>query len=82
MQQCTSLLLDLSPRDSLYLARLSIMRAAHDLLLPCCIHIWIKGCVQTGDQVTGQFRPFVLRQGQGLLEQLMGFFGHIQNYTQ
>ena len=49
------------------------------------IGVWVGPpgcCIQTGDQVTGQFRPLVLRQGQGLLQQLMGFLGHIQDYTQ
>jgi hypothetical protein len=81
MQQCTSLLLNPFPRDSLYLARLNVMQAAHDLLLPGCIHVLIDSCVQARDQVTGQFRPLVLRQGQSLLQQFMGFLGHNQNYT-
>src|SRR5439155_26951783 len=80
MQQRTSLLLDLFPRDSFYLAGLNLMQTAHDLLLPGGIRVLINGCVQTGDQISSQFRPFVLRQGKGLLQQLMGFLGHVQNY--
>jgi len=68
MQQRTSLLLDLFPRDSFYFARLHIMTAANDLLLPGCIHVLINGCVQTGDQVTSQLRSFVLRQRQSFLQ--------------
>ena len=49
MQQRTSLLLDLFPGDTFYLSRLDIMQAAHDLLLPGCVHVLINGCVQTGD---------------------------------
>ena len=56
------------------------MQAAHDLLLPGCIHVLINGCVQTGNQIAGQFRAFVLRQRQRLLQQFMGFLRH-KNYT-
>jgi hypothetical protein len=77
MQQCTPLLLDLFPRDSLHFAGLNIMQAAHDLLLPGCVDVLINGCIQTGVQITSQFSPFVLRQGQSLLQQFMGFLGHI-----
>ena len=80
MQQRMSLLLDLFPRDSFYLAGLNLVQTAYDLLLPGGIHILINGCVQTGDQISSQFRPFVLRQCQGFLQQFTGFLGHNQNY--
>ena len=48
MQQFTSLLLDLFPRDRLYLAGLNVIKAAHDLLLPGNVNVLIDGCVQTG----------------------------------
>jgi len=57
------------------------MQTVHDLLLPGCVDILINRRVQTGDQVTRQFRAFVLRQRQSLLQQFMGFLRHIQNYT-
>ena len=57
------------------------MQAAHDLLLPGCIHVLIDRCVQTGNQVTGQFGALVLRQRQSLLEEFVGFLGHQKNYT-
>ena len=57
------------------------MQAASDLLLPGRIHVLINGCVQTGNQVTGQFRRSSLRQGQSLLQQFMSFLRHIENYT-
>ncbi len=55
MQQCTSLLLDLFPRNSFYLAGLNVMQTAHDLLLPSGVNILINGCVQAGDQISSQF---------------------------
>ncbi len=42
MQQRTSLLLDLFPRDSFYLARLNVMQAARDFLLPGGIRVLIN----------------------------------------
>jgi hypothetical protein len=76
MQQRTSLLLDLFPRDGFYFARLHIMTAASYLLLPGCIHILINGCVQTGDQVPSQLCSFVLGQRQSLLQQFVGFLSY------
>jgi len=80
MQQCTSLLLNLFPRDSFYLTGLNLVQTAHDLLLPGGIHVLVNSCVQTGHQITSQFRPFALRQCQGFLQQFTGFVGHIKNY--
>src|SRR5260370_696195 len=57
------------------------MQAAYDFLLPGGIHILINGYVQAGDQISGQLHAFVLRQGKSLLQQFMGFLGHIQNYS-
>ncbi len=73
MQQCTSLLLNLFPRDSFYLTELNLVQTAHDLLLPGGIHVLVNSCVQTGHQITSQFRPFALRQCQGFLQQFTGF---------
>jgi len=52
MQQRTSLLLDLFPRESFYLAGLNVMQAAHDFLLPDSVNVMIHGCVQTGYQIS------------------------------
>jgi len=41
MQQFTSLLLDLFPRDRLYLAGLNLIKAARDLLLPGGVNVLI-----------------------------------------
>ena len=75
-----SLLLDLFPRDSPYLAGLNFMQTSHDLLLPGGISVLVGRCVQTGDQISSQFGTFVLGQGKRFLQQFMGFLGHIQNY--
>jgi len=75
MQQRTSLLLDLFPRDSLYLAGLNLMQAAHDLLLPGGINVLINGCVQAGDQISSQFGPFLLRQGKWPFAAVHGLLG-------
>ena len=80
MQQRTSLLLDLFPRDSFYLTGLNIVQTARDLLLPGGIHVLVNGRVQTGDQISSQLGPFVLGQGKCLLQQFMGFLGHNRNY--
>ena len=76
MQQCTSLLLDLFPGDRFCLARLDLMQTAHDLLLPGGVDVRVDGGVQAGNQVSGQFRTFVIRQCKGLLQQFSSFLGH------
>ena len=76
MQQRASLLLDLFPGDSFYLAGLNLMQAAPDLLLPGSIHVLVNGCVQTGDQIPSQLGSLVLRQCKGLLQQVFGFVSH------
>ncbi len=53
MQKRTSLLLNLFPRDSFYLAGLNLMQAAHDLLLPGGVNVLIDGRIQAGQQVPG-----------------------------
>jgi hypothetical protein len=53
----------LFPRDSFYLTGLNVMQTAHDLLLPSGIHVLINGCVQTGDQISSQFGPFISQGG-------------------
>ncbi len=40
------------------------MQTAHDLLLPSGIHVLVKGWIQTGDQISSQYGPFVYRARQ------------------
>ena len=39
--------------------------------------ITVRDLAQTGDQATGQLSALVFRQGQGFLQQFMGFLSHI-----
>jgi hypothetical protein len=80
MQQFVPFLLHLFPGDSLYPAGVNVMQTASDLYLPGGIHIFIDGCVQTGDQVPSQFSSFLVREGQSLPQQFLGFLRHPQNY--
>jgi len=61
MQQCTPLLPNLFPRDSLYPAGLNVMETVNHFLLPGGIYVLIDGCVQTRDQVPSQFRSLFIR---------------------
>ena len=76
MQQRSSPLLNLFPRGSLYFAGLNLVQTTHDLLLPGGVNVLINGCVQARDQVPSQFRAFILRQGERLLQKFKGFLGH------
>ena len=76
MQQCTSLLLDLFPRDSLDLARLNIMQAAHDLLLPGCIHVLITVASKLAIRLPASSARSFSGSAQSLLQQFMGFMRH------
>src|SRR5260221_12484838 len=60
MQQRASLSLNLFPSYSLYFAGLNLMQTAHDLLVPCGVHILVNGGVQTRGQVARQLVPFFL----------------------
>ena len=48
MQQFTSLLLDLFPRERLHFAGLNLVQAAHDLFLPGGVNVLINGRIKTG----------------------------------
>ncbi len=76
MQQRTSLLLNLFPRDSFHFAGLNLVQTVHDLLLPGGVNLLINCCIQARDQVPSQFRAFVLRQGERLLQKFTGFLSH------
>src|SRR5579863_5869148 len=78
MQQRTSLLLDLLPRDRLHPARLNVMQTTNDLLLPSGVGVWIDRRVQAGDQVPGEFGAFLVREGQCLSQQFLGFLRHTE----
>ncbi len=78
MQECTFLLLDLFPGDSLDCAGFHFARTAHDFLLPGGFGILIDDFVEACDQAPGKFSALLLRQGKRLLEQLSSFLSHTE----
>jgi len=48
MQQSTSLLLNLFPRDRLHFAGLHLIQAVRDLLLPGGVNVLINGRIKAG----------------------------------
>src|SRR5208282_1261028 len=76
MEEATSLLADIIPRDGAYLPGPQVLHAAAYLLLPTGLHILVHGGIEAIDQSAGQVGALLCGKRQGFLQQFCDFLSH------